>query len=100
MPRGANQFGGSALSADASKTPKELAAIAGTGTRSIEQAKTVQAKGAEEVVDACHPASQTRSPLYTMRMNNLRAFPVRAGTNLQAQSDPVQSMSHKRQSHE
>ncbi|MDO9278628.1 MAG: hypothetical protein Q7U05_08730 [Polaromonas sp.] len=95
MPRGANQFGCSAPGADASKTSKELAAIAGTGTRSIEQAK-----GAEEVVDACHSASQTRSPLYTMGMNNLRAFPVRAGTNLQAQSDPVQSVSHKRQSHE
>ncbi len=42
----------SAPGAELPKTSKDLAAIAGTGTRSIEQAKTVQAKGAEEVVEA------------------------------------------------
>ena len=42
----------SALSAELGKTTKELAAIAGTGIRSIEQAKVVQSKGAPEVVAA------------------------------------------------
>jgi hypothetical protein len=40
-PVGANQHGGSALSADPSKSTSELAAIAGVGTRTIEQAKAV-----------------------------------------------------------
>lgn len=42
----------SAVTADRVKTTKELAAIAGVGTRSIEQAKTVQATGVKAVQDA------------------------------------------------
>lgn len=52
QPVGANQHGGSALSAHPPKTNKELSAIAGTGMRSIAQAKTVQEKGSEEVLAA------------------------------------------------
>lgn len=51
-PVGANQHTGSALSAEAPKSTKELAQAAGVGVRSIEQAKTVQAKAAPEVVEA------------------------------------------------
>ena len=51
-PLGANQHAGSALSAEAPKSNKELAAIAGVGVRTIEQAKAVQTKAAPEVVEA------------------------------------------------
>jgi len=52
MPNGRNKNTTSAPSAEASKTSKELAAIAGVHANTITQAKTVQAKGAEEVVEA------------------------------------------------
>ena len=42
----------SAHEADREKTTKELAAIAGVGTRTIERAKTVQSHAAPEVVEA------------------------------------------------
>lgn len=52
-PMGSNQHkAGSALSAEAPKSSKELAKAAGVGVRSIEQAKAVQAKAAPEVVTA------------------------------------------------
>ena len=51
-PLGTNQHAGSALSAEAPKSNKELAAIAGVGVRTIEQAKAVQTKAAPEVVEA------------------------------------------------
>ena len=51
-PLGANQHGGSAGPAEAPKTTKELAAIAGVGVRSIEQAKVIQTKAVPEVVEA------------------------------------------------
>ena len=52
-PIGSNQHkAGSALSAEAPKSSKELAKAAGVGVRSIEQAKAVQAKAAPEVVTA------------------------------------------------
>lgn len=51
-PVGTNQHAGSALSAEAPKSNKELAAIAGVGVRTIEQAKAVQTKAAPEVVEA------------------------------------------------
>ena len=47
----------SAVTADRVKTTKELAAIAGVGTRSIEQAKTVQATGVKAVQDAVKTGS-------------------------------------------
>lgn len=48
-PRGDQR---SAVTADREKTTKELAAIAGVGTRTIEQAKTVKAKAVPAVQDA------------------------------------------------
>jgi len=51
-PVGANQHGGSAGPADPPKTTKELAAIAGVGVRSIEQAKAIQTKAVPEVLEA------------------------------------------------
>ncbi|MFG5778013.1 hypothetical protein ACFIQF_13140 [Comamonas sp. J-3] len=53
MPVGKPAEVNSALSAELpAKTTKELAAVAGVGVRSIEQAKTVQTKAAPEVVEA------------------------------------------------
>ena len=51
-PVGSNQHAGSAGTAEAPKSNKELAAIAGVGTRSIEQAKAIQAKAVPEVIEA------------------------------------------------
>lgn len=51
-PVGANQHGGSAVPAEAPKTTKELAALAGVGVRSIEQAKAVHSKAVPEVIAA------------------------------------------------
>lgn len=47
----------SAVTADRVKTTKELAAIAGVGTRTIEQAKAVQAGGVKAVQDAVKTGS-------------------------------------------
>lgn len=49
---GSNQHGGSALSAEAPKSTKELAEAAGVGVRTIEQAKAVQSSAVPEVVEA------------------------------------------------
>lgn len=49
---GSNQYGGSALSAEAPKSTKELAEAAGVGVRTIEQAKAVQSGAVPEVVEA------------------------------------------------
>ena len=49
---GSNQHGGAALSAEAQKSNKELAAIGGVGIRSIEQSKAVQTNAAPEVIAA------------------------------------------------
>lgn len=51
-PVGSNQHGGSALSAEAPKSTKELAEAAGVGVRTIEQAKAVQSSAVPEVVEA------------------------------------------------
>ena len=51
-PLGSNQYAGSALSAEAPKSTKQLAEVAGVAVRSIEQAKVVQSKAAPEVVEA------------------------------------------------
>nr|WP_180317993.1 hypothetical protein [Delftia acidovorans] len=51
-PIGSNQHGGSALSAEAPKSTKELAEVAGVGVRTIEQAKAVQSSAVPEVVEA------------------------------------------------
>jgi len=51
-PVGANQHAGSALSAEAPKTDREMADVAGVGVRTIAQAKAVQTKAAPEVVEA------------------------------------------------
>lgn len=49
---GSNQYRGSALSAEAPKSSKELAEIAGVGVRSIEQARVVETQAAPEVKEA------------------------------------------------
>lgn len=51
-PVGSNQHAGAALSAEAQKSNKELAAIGGVGVRSIEQSKAVQTNAAPEVIAA------------------------------------------------
>jgi hypothetical protein len=51
-PRGANQHGGSAPGADPAKTTAQMAGIAGVGTRTMEQAKTVESKAAPKVKEA------------------------------------------------
>jgi len=51
-PRGANQHGASAPGADPAKTTAQMAEIAGVGTRTMEQAKTVQAKATPKVKEA------------------------------------------------
>lgn len=51
-PLGANQHGGSAPGADPAKTTAQLAQIAGVGTRTMEQAKAVEAKAAPKVKEA------------------------------------------------
>lgn len=51
-PLGANQHRGSAPGADPAKTTAQLAEIAGVGTRTMEQAKTVEAKATPKVKEA------------------------------------------------
>lgn len=51
-PRGANQHGASAPGADPAKTTAQLAEIAGVGERTMERAKTVEAKATPKVKEA------------------------------------------------